>query len=183
MYQLPTDSLYKFCALTGIILVLFSTFYPFSLSRDLSTKLENFNYEYKVMEAELAYTTTLIDNIEKIISTEVQIQNNTYKKDSSKLILMYSNSEIKEMYKQLLILKKENYISKANLERIRENMKQFISDIKFIMNIGYIGITIGGILTFFGFKMWWKIQKKQDKILANSILEEKYPIYKFYYKN
>ena len=35
----PTDNLYKFCAITGVLIILASVYFPFVLAEDLSSKV------------------------------------------------------------------------------------------------------------------------------------------------
>ena len=95
MYQMPTDSLYKFCALSGIVIALFSLYYPRTIITDLRNKNNAVEREIKTTEATQDYLISRLEKVEGIISNTVARQCGKYVSDTNKIeLVVYSGVSV-----------------------------------------------------------------------------------------
>jgi len=76
MYKIPTDSLYKFSALTGIIVMIFSIYYPFSLITDARNNVTSYNYEDRIAQIELDSFEQFKKKLQNIIANDNKLEIN-----------------------------------------------------------------------------------------------------------
>jgi len=167
MYQPPTDSLYKFCALSGIVIAFFSIYYPLTRLADLRSKQNTIARETEATIARLEYLKSQGDFISRIVSDLIAQQRDEYVPDSNKLALNYSDSEIKAMISRQLEMTRDAQISTSSILISHQETKDLLADIKRWRWIFGMGSGSGFVLAGFGFYLWYRrIQVHQDRILA-----------------
>jgi hypothetical protein len=139
MINTPTDSLYKFCAIGGIVLILFT-------GNIIADKIMNINKEIFELEKSMAIS---------------RIEIKWITKDTDKLGEEVKSGELKsttEEAKEIeLNLKKheiQTEIFLVTTNHIKTNIRFFYILIAF----GSIFIAIGLYMTFWGFKIWHLVE-------------------------
>lgn len=136
----PTDNLYKFIAISGLLIFLASFVFPQILGREYVTKVAEVEGGLRVLENESAYITRL----------RSQSDDQNQKAED--------NSEIKQRearFDKVAEVRKKHEISKALSAEVRR-WKLF----------GIIGMSLGIVLMAGGFYLWYsRLQKYQDKLL------------------
>ncbi len=150
MIQAPTDNLYKFCAIFGLLIIFFSSYHTISKIYDLIIETYKINTEIEILKIDCEY---FRDGVEKLRS-EAKIfkredeQSEPLKKMYLDMLTHYQ-TELKEMDEQSnMISRKQNLIHIQNIF------------VKFYIVGWIISLIIGLILSFFGFKNWYKMEKK-----------------------
>ncbi len=78
MYTPPTDSLYKFCALTGVVVLLLSVYVPFAFNNDLDSKVRSLTQQIGENEAQIEYWEELTQHFGSIVSNTIARQRGEY---------------------------------------------------------------------------------------------------------
>ena len=143
--NLPTDNLYKFIALVGVVVLLAASYFPIIKARELRlAKIE-------------------IEGQMRLLEIEVQHLQDTTKQ-------LGSNETIGDCNREELVGKA--YKLKMKNEEIKTNSKKVEVigiDYELIRKIQVAGMILGFILSAFGFFLWYfRIQKYQDKQLKKN---------------
>ncbi|MBM4273084.1 MAG: hypothetical protein FJ134_01275 [Deltaproteobacteria bacterium] len=142
----PTDNLYKFLALSGLVLVIFSIVFPLSRISDINLKLLEFEMQSDVLEVELKY-------LEQDTAEWVEKENPT--------------PEEQEMLRKRTL---ELRIKHTELKgRIRQ-INGLINEVKENWKILKVGGTVGMAFSFIGFGLWlFRIQLPSDLLLQKQV--------------
>lgn len=147
MYQVPTDSLYKFCALSGLILIFFSFYYPLSISKDLNKNWLILQYEQSELNIELNNINNEINNLNETIrlyNKDVNNLNEIFTLDIKKADFLSKTidleaKEINDLNKTIdLNIKKVDSLKKTKNFKVKEidNLNKTIDlDIKKVNNL------------------------------------------------
>jgi len=137
---LPTDNLYKFISLFGLVLFLTSLIFPYS-------KLSPLEIEKAELENEKELLSFDIDVLDKKI--EFLKKNN----DVEKLLVLRDD---------LNLLKRKS----IEIEGKDRKLKLLISELKFYAQASLWGIVFSSIIIFYGFIRWYyRVQMHEDAIL------------------
>ncbi|MFH1315373.1 MAG: hypothetical protein ABIH67_03175 [Candidatus Uhrbacteria bacterium] len=143
--NLPTDNLYKFIALVGVVVLLAASYFPIIKARELRLAMIEIEGKIKSLEIEVQYLQDINKKLEPNESTG----------DRNK----------EELLDKAYKLKMKN-------EELRTNSKKVEVigiDYECIRKIQTYGMIFGFILSAFGFFLWYfKIQKYQDKQLKKN---------------
>ncbi len=143
--NLPTDNLYKFMALSGLILFVFSFFVPFWLMHNIKLKTLEIKEELDLLDIEEKYLKEIHEDIEALPSNK--------RRKAIKL----NEERFKDYSKKLM-----------QTRRKVETMKYLDSMRRDIRILALVGISLGVIFTYCGFFLWYKrLQKYQDQIIKN----------------
>ncbi len=166
--NLPTDNLYKFMSLSGIVIIIFSIYFCEIKVREVSQnnieflkKQDNLNNKIARFNDKLGTISVLFETYQK---------DNIQKKDTS---IFLSNLETRiSSLSNLRDGINTDYISqKAYHQRL--NLLQ--EESKIITYFSYLFIALGFVLTSTGFLLWYKkVQKPLDKILANDLAKSEF---------
>ena len=149
---LPTDNLYKFCAVAGGVAIIFSLFVFFQAWRDVRQQ----RYSTHGMAVEQEYK-------EMIVGLRDQFSKPEWQPDGGKSPeALAAEKELQEKAQRI----------KPTLE---ESRKKLVADQKrldlAIYDLEIVGVATGVLLIFgcglgfYGFKNWLKLQLKQDQLL------------------
>jgi hypothetical protein len=169
--QIPTDSLYKFMALSGLAIILAFILFPGQKLLEIEMQSIGIQGEYKISCLEFDESTkelkVVSDRQEKILAeynriiAEHDLSNATVKRVNDlkeKVDIDSKRAHEKLTQKQIAQLKTD-----TKLAELHANGAFF----RTTLNILTIGTTIGIFMAIFGFYFWYtKIQALQDKLLA-----------------
>jgi hypothetical protein len=159
MSNLPTDSFYKFCALAGTVIIIFSFYIWWTSKQNMVTQINEYNLQSSILIVETKFLT---DQVEQM--RELNEYLNKQKKPLKNL-----EKELKHSIKETLEKSKELDIKTAELAVIRDNTLRLTKDYEFFnLNCG-IALILGLLLASYGYLNWYfRIQVYQDKILKSA---------------
>jgi len=168
--NLPTDNLYKFLALSGVALALFSIYYQLSPIDTIVQKQLAVKTEIAVLRANAEANGELVELIGEIIDNTIARQQDTYEPNPNKIELSYSDEEIKELQARVReanvqiasdIARAER--SNAQLEYLGKRQEVANTDAR-MMRI-FATLLLSG-----GFGLWyWKVQRPLDLLLQGDV--------------
>jgi len=160
--NLPTDNLYKFIAISGLLLIFLSTVLPLWLIHNMELELIETEEERDFISYELEILNNEIKLLEKQEEFLQALSSNT-KRDLTKL----NNKETKDIGKaeqKTIDIRKELMKSKIKSEKL----SYLVSEITKLKLVIFIGNFIGIMFTSYGFSLWYRrLQKYQDEIIKN----------------
>ena len=178
--NLPTDNLYKFTALSGVILIIFSLYYPREKLYETRLKIIDVGYKMKVLEAKRRIISKSIDENSrelKSFNRELnkifeKIENRKIKGEDSKTII--SDLKKKRSYHLKKHLKADHKLAELELYGLKilklQKETEMLNDI--YVSRAFISIFInifGIIMAFIGFKLWYtRVQKCIDRTLKDT---------------
>lgn len=169
----PVDNLYKFSALLGTIIIIVSFYYPFLYLNEYQSKIDNTTMLATKCIANADFTKREVDEFAQIVKTTVDLQQGKQKLSSDKVDITYTPSEVKEMMKEISVLRRDIDVSRAEVEQYYSQL-DFLKSFKVPIFICMISSLIIGIyLSIWGYSNWYyKIQVYQDKALKKKDLED-----------
>jgi hypothetical protein len=176
--NLPTDNLYKFIALTGVILLVITIFYPEYQRKNLRDEIEVYNGEVRKLTLEKTKSTekqkevkkriAILDeksncNCQSIVNDSIIVRTQIIEGPKELIELSKEIDKLIEEYTQLnrdFDLKSLEISTKLALINNKENDLFEINEVT-----GYFG-PFSLLIAFIGFLLWYeKTQKFQDKVL------------------
>ena len=173
MPNLPIDNLYKFFAISGLLLFAASIYFPFVLANKFYEEYYVCIEADSIIKADSDYTTIKLNTISNLVSNAILQQEGKYTSSVNKLELSYSNDEIKQMLNDDhdLLHQLDTGFAKIKANTIRLN--DIHTEFKQLKYVTIIMMFISIILILKGFRLWYyRIQIYQDRILKNEA--EKY---------
>jgi hypothetical protein len=147
--NLPTDSLYKFIALSGLFILLLSVIYPLYRENELGQRLLTFEGEVEILNVDISFQLELAKNT----------KSHSFSLDDPDI-------------PQILRFKEAT----AKLETQRKQITFLSSEIDRYKRFRWIGICLGMVMILSGFTLWYyRVQRFQDLLLyreAKKIEEE-----------
>jgi hypothetical protein len=149
---IPTDSLYKFLAIFGLLIAILAQIISFQRFHHIA--LESFELVSQSRQ----------------ISTEYRNNENDVKEleDKSSKLKGRCSKNSKSIYCQQYLVLKDRYrqlqIKEIEFESKRDQLKLNFEDEKIIWYIFFILFVLGCIMSIYGFSKWFSEQKYQDFI-------------------
>ena len=168
MPTLPTDNLYKFMAIAGLLLLAGTLYFPTMLQIQLGEQMIQNSESVHILEADQKFHKYKIRKLYEIITNTISMQRGNYTNSLNKMDLVYSDSEIKQMDAELPELAHQDDVNLAKIEAntLRTDYLKFL--IGLTRTVQYVLIFLSVLLTFSGFKLWYnRIQKFIDKEVKN----------------
>ena len=162
----PTDNLYKFCALMGIVLIVASTYYCWARADDLLRRAIRITTDQKKERIErdsLRKKIELEDKFTKDLQASI-----TALKESGAQLNPELPKALAELQRSALAseeILKQRDLKGAEIEGATEEAQFAQMQLKLVRWIGAAGIIIGIHLSAYGFVNWRKIQIIQDELL------------------
>ncbi|WP_321997483.1 zinc ribbon domain-containing protein [Draconibacterium orientale] len=176
--NLPTDNLYKFIALTGVLLFVLSVFYPVYQKTKIRDEISIHNGEAKKLDVErekLKNKQKEIKSQVKILDKKINLDNNSIVSDTlivrTKIVggskeLVDLSSQIDKLIEEYLTLKLELDIKTIEINTKLEIVENKKYDLDTIDEASNIFSPASLLLAFVGFLLWYeRTQKLQDKVL------------------
>lgn len=144
MINPPTDNLYKFIAISGVVILIMSVGFPFSKATNLSIK-----------EAE-------------ITADYIRLLEESKFGDDSGTLFTGNPKKSKEHTDFLNKQTKESNRTLREIEQKERIFKIFKQEIRFYTWVGAVGATFGFAVSLWGFFLWYsRVQKYEDIILKS----------------
>lgn len=149
MINPPTDNLYKFIAISGVVILILSVGFPFSKATNLSVKEVEITGDYIILLEDSKF-----GDAPRALFTGDQ--------KKSKEHIDFLNKQTKESKRHLRVVEQK--------ERIAKILKQ---EIRFYTWVGIVGGALGLAISLCGFFLWYsRVQKYEDIILKNRTEEQ-----------
>jgi exonuclease VII large subunit len=161
--SLPTDNLYKFLALSGVVILLFSAYFMKTRVLELEDQVEILKAEKQIGLEKIRSIEECQKNLENIINNSIAEQTGKLKKDKNKLELQYSDTEIKQIQRELHETMLEQRIEAIKTTSKAKRLSQLIEQSSELVNWGSLCVGLGVFLANIGFLLWYKkVQKPLD---------------------
>lgn len=148
--------------------MLLSFYYPLTLRHDWRIERDLLVKESDELDARIHYLTTHVERLKKLVDTTLANQGGKYDPGTDKLVLHYSEAEIKEMEATVHTEKRDYEIADAAFHHQLRRIAALDHELAIVETLAYIGIAIGGLLASFGYLLWYtRIQRYQDSALRN----------------
>ena len=168
---LPTDNLYKFCALTGVAIFLFSCYVGWRLSDDLIQRVNAQNLAVEKAKIEVDYLERFVDRLGQIVdNTKANLGDEDALKQG-KIPLHVPEEDLRKMIQRKDELVRDSRLKIAELNSATREIAQAESYLKFIRIVGTFWVIAGFLLAVYGFIKWIGVQKMQDKVLERQFAE------------
>ncbi len=167
----PTDNLYKFIAIAGLLFIFASIFYPTFLNIQINERILESEKDIEIATIERTKLERESNVIERK-TNDIQKKVEGFKQNSSNVSAKQLEADMKDL-EQLQKQSKEvtdvaTELQKRNIEiEYKNKITKFYNNyLESALNAAKVGMTIGLILTFLGFTLWFfKVQKHQDLAL------------------
>ncbi|MEJ1409101.1 MAG: hypothetical protein RPU60_02630 [Candidatus Sedimenticola sp. (ex Thyasira tokunagai)] len=167
--SIPTDSLNKFCAISGLLLALFSAFGPPYFDYQLGKEISKIEYQTEVLKSELSVYKKSLQRKFLIPLNDVYLQ---LYKDSPEKALEHIEKYISlsdSLLKNRLITETKT----AEIDYQIRNIESTNALLEKVNNISYIFFALGLLLLTFGFVGWYISENKTHPVSASKATEEK----------
>lgn len=168
---LPTDNLYKFCALVGIVIVGTAIYWEQGLLENVHERAVSLNLELDKAGVELEYSQDLtkvlrrtLDNTQAKRSAEDSLKEGKVLVNITEADLLKSADRLRELGRDMQLKGVEMTSAREELERQKQRSTRAIWT-------GAAYEMIGGLLALYGFWKWYVLQKKQDALLDRQIAD------------
>ncbi len=162
--NLPTDNLYKFIAIAGIIIAIFPCFLLYNNVQELLIQAINNQTEVNVLNIETDYLNKELKHLEN--QTTI-LENDMQKKGLEKEEVIFLHDETQKLYethKEIELKTKELKIKLEQTKNKDELHKFLVEQYRKFRFLTYILIFLGSFLSVCGFYCWYrKLQVYQDK--------------------
>jgi hypothetical protein len=148
--SLPTDNLYKFLALSGLFIVLFSFIFPMNRIGELELKSLEINTQAEVLRIEIDY-----------LKTDTTIWGKKAKLDPEETVLIRKRT-------------REAEIKAAELKGKMEQIEVLRKEVLFYWKFLRITYFLGTAISLVGFCLWYiLVQRPNDILLRKQVKKDK----------
>jgi hypothetical protein len=168
---LPTDNLYKFYALTGVAIVLFTVYTVNRLTEELLHRVRATSLAVDKAEIESDFLKHQKDRIKEIGNGAKANLSDEDARKQGKVPLHISEEEFEKMLVQTEELDRDFRLRLAEARSASNENGQALRSLKDVRIVGMILGIFGGLLALYGFKKWSVIQQMQDKALEREFPE------------
>lgn len=180
----PTDNLYKFYAISGLALILFSLTIPVKFHHDVCLRRYDVQRQAAITAAELEYWQSRneqlalaqqkqVGNMEQLVDMAREVPAEKRTAEQSRILLDFANSIDADKQRGLDLAmsnleQAKMTDQKINEAKINHEEMQYLSfAMTFLSVAGIVCFIFGVWLSWHGFKLWReRIQCHQDSILA-----------------
>jgi len=147
---LPTDNLYKFLALSGLAIAIFSLVFPMIRISEIKMKLVEAETQSNVLNVEIE---------------ELKEDTDRWAKKTS-----LSPEETASLRKRLIELRIKGVQIRGRFEQIKSLNK----DLDYSMILIWVGLPLGMLISYLGFLLWYfRVQKPNDLLLRKQVESDK----------
>jgi len=173
----PTDNLYKFIAITGLLFIFASFFYPTILNIKINERILESEKDIEIAKIESAKLEREAGEIELKLNIE-QKDVETFKENKNIVSPKQLEAEVSDLEQLRKQTKEATDIAaeqlKKNIEiEYNNKLTKFYNDyFGLASNIALSGEILGFVLMILGFGLWYqKVQKYQDLVLLKEAKE------------
>lgn len=150
MLNVPTDNIFKFCAIIGLIIIFSSSYYTHNKDIELKLQKNNFNTDNRILNIEINTLTVKVKSLKREVESKLEAEDKIEAEEKFYYLNLVTDYENKESE-----LKKTNeeQLGKANAITIYDNA------IKTYYILFFISVIMGILLSIFGFYKWYRIEK------------------------
>jgi len=170
----PTDSFYKFCAIAGTIIYLLVLYILWYMQQEMNDKMASATLSVETATVEKDFYIERTGTLDTLIKNAIAENQGHLPIDSSKLLLRYSEDEIKAMVREAQDLKKSTALKIAEAKFYTQRGKDLLDENKMILYLSIAFFFVGIVTASYGYLNWYrKVQVPIDKAIMNaSILDE-----------
>ncbi len=173
MNSLPTDNLYKFCAIAGLIILGFSVYYPSTLLSTITANSIDITTELDILDVENDFTKVRITKLRQLKGDIIEHQQGRYKPNPATLRLTYSEQELKNLEDEIDRLGREQRTGTAKVKGKLQKNTHLIAEAKFIKYFIGVSFMVGLTFTIYGFFCWYTlVQRPLDEKLKTTVSKE-----------
>jgi hypothetical protein len=162
----PTDNLYKFCAITGVLIIAGAFYIEIDLGGQLFTKVAAVELASEKSEIELRYLQTVVaqhkETLEGFRKRKTAAQ--TYRE--GKVPVIISEREFADSVEATSRAVRDHELKFAEVKSGTKESRRLTNFLYAVWVVASIAIVLGFKLARFGFRGWNELQKLQDKILV-----------------
>jgi hypothetical protein len=163
--QPPTDSLYKFLALSGVVILALSLYFPDELASQIQQKESEYRTRIAVTMVRVDHAKRRVTEIAQYIDDAMARQKGTYQPDSDKLELAFSNTDLKNLLDRQSTTVEDLQVSIEESKGLQNQIAELKSRATFLRRLGVVGCVVGGIIALVGFILWYlRIQRFDDRV-------------------
>ena len=158
----PTDNLYKFLAISGLFIVIFSLVYPRTRLSEITQKTIELETKEKILNIKSAELTYEMAELKKEVEAAKKRKSESFTREELEKLLKKSvDFQLKNTEHEINLVNLEGV-----LKQINELHKEFHFEWQFIKIGGYLGL----IISMVGFVSWyWLVQLPSDLLLRRQI--------------
>lgn len=173
MPNVPTDNLYKFLSISGLIILFFAIVLPQYAIFQLEMRLIDAKTNQEKFEIEREMVKTSIDRVmlEQQVNDTVLMLSEVSGESSSKLEATKIKELLAEHERLAVEINKLNQLAMSQIDQsaINEKNKLMLSRIKSLSSLSVFMMLIGVLVTILGFSMWYyKTQRFLDSAISSS---------------
>ena len=178
--EIPTDNLYKFMALSGIV-ILIASFIPFSYAHKLKVKTIHLNGEIEILRQQREWLNKDMDDLEaankRLSKRYDKYDEHAVRKDASEHVseltkiktkLDKRSKEILKELSEVRDLNRQKFVSEAQQRAKYKELKYLLIIMRMGLSLSVLGFVGGGFLAYKGFSLWYnRLQIPLDRIIKN----------------
>lgn len=160
-FPIPTDNLYKFCALVGVVATFTIGFVlPYTLGEKLNNNIIEAEYQKQIVEVRINSLTQFTDSVLDIVKN---LENQKKVKDG--FSKYYTEQDIRDLLEKMWARNTECVELNAKLKSLNTQSRRLIQLYEFYKFLMATAFPIMCIIAFWGFYRWKRLQDLQDSIL------------------
>ena len=165
----PTDNLYKFMAIAGLVMFAASIIIPYHWLDATEDQLANTQEQFEVLNTEKQSFQRKLDIVSEIISNSILSQKGKFTESPDKLHLTYSNDELKALTTETLDIYATWQVNVDHANAADRRLSYLIQRTKLIGRMAWLFMILSAIITTLGFSLWYvRIQIHIDRTIQNS---------------
>lgn len=154
--NVPTDNMYKFQAIVGLLILLSSLIFSFFTLQEATTEYHDNKADIESVKIEMKYLDLDITRIEKELGI---LSKKTILSDDERSKYLADGNELSELLKTVKSIELKSVVKQEKLNQLTDR----INNVKLIMNFGLL---FGGFWFVYGLWMWnKKLQIYEDIII------------------
>ncbi len=163
---LPTDNLYKFCALTGLAMILVSSYASWSITNQLFNleRQQELAVEKAIIEADFFKSESAVNDRDYKDLLWNQNKSEKDRPPDDVLRVPLSPEEFQRRLEKRLGLAKQVLLSDKEVQSREKEIGWLANQRMLVRWIAAAGIVNGLILSIYGFRNWRALQLHQDKL-------------------
>jgi hypothetical protein len=151
MFSPPTDNLYKFLAISGLIIVMFSSYYPFQKFHELSLLLIEVQADFEIAELQGHYSKNKLSLLEHQLDN-LRKKLDTMEEGPNKEVVF---EKLQGVYDDFYKVALESGKSSLNALKGSKKSKLLHEDNKLYYDMFLYGWLFGSIFAVSGFLLWY----------------------------